>query len=205
MATFALENLRETKLGMMPRPDQRAVVFLDIDDVLCVHPTLNTRQVQAALAGDDTVDADEVWQQIFHRHAVENLRQLNDEFQPLYVISSSWTLHMSREQLCAAFTATGLGFVADHLHEHWRTSRDDVSYRLVEIEAWLDEHGWCGTRLLASAPFAIIDDVLSGQSLVGSHLEKQTVFCNASGGFLYPQLQAARKILGASLERNDGI
>ena len=184
---------------------QRPLVFLDIDDVLCVHRTLNTKDVLAVLASDETIAASTVWQNIFHRHAVENLRQLNDEFQPWYVISSSWTLHLDKEQLCEAFEATGLGFVADNLHEHWHTPRDENSYRLVEIEAWLDTQAWRGSRLYATGRCLIIDDVLSGQSLVGSHLESQTVFCEASAGFLYPQLKQAREILDEGLVTNDGI
>lgn len=201
--TVAIVDIKDrqiTQNGDTARSDQRPIVFLDIDDVLCIHRNFNTRQVLAALAGDEAVDADEVWQQIFHRHAVENLRLLNDEFRPLYVISSSWTLHMSREQLCAAFAATGLNFVAENLHEHWRTPRDDDSYRLVEIEAWLNLRVWRGTRLLAAAPFLIIDDVRSGESLVASHVEQRTVFCDASVGFLYPQLSAARKILASEVK-----
>ncbi|MEV4780122.1 HAD domain-containing protein [Burkholderia sp. LMU1-1-1.1] len=205
MTILDTANMKNKGPGDAPNADLRALVFLDIDDVLCVHRTLNTKDVLAVLDNDGTVDASTVWQQIFHRHAVENLRQLDDEFRPWYVVSSSWTLHLTREQLCAAFEATGLGFVADNLQEHWCTPRDDDSYRLVEIDAWLDLHAWRGTRLLAAAPYVIIDDVLSGQSLVGSHLEEHAVFCDASGGFLYPQLEAARKILGASLGRDDGI
>ena len=196
MAVVDIKDLQFTQDDHTARPGQRPIVFLDIDDVLCIHRNFNTRQVIAVLAGDPAVDADEVWQQIFHRHAVENLRQLDDEFRPWYVISSSWTLHLTREQLCATFAATGLGFVSENLHEHWCTPRDDDSYRLVEIDAWLDAHTWHGSRLLAQAPFVIVDDELSGQSLVGSHLEKRTVFCKASSGFLYPQHQAARAILG---------
>jgi len=78
----------------------RPVVFLDIDDVLCVNRLYNTRQVLAVLDGDESINACEVWQQIFHASARANLRQLHDEFEPIYVISSSWTLHLSREQLC---------------------------------------------------------------------------------------------------------
>ena len=204
VATVDIKNLQITQNGGTALRGQRPVVFLDIDDVLCIHRNFNTRHVLAALTGDEGVDADEVWQQIFHRHAVENLRELDDEFRPWYVVSSSWTLHLTREQLCAAFVATGLSFVADNLHKHWCTPRDDDSYRLVEIDAWLDLHAWRGTQLLAPAPFLIIDDELSGQSLVGSHVEQRTVLCDASTGFLYPQLRAARKILGTSQERNDG-
>lgn len=197
VATVDIKDLQITHNGDTALRGQRPIVFLDIDDVLCIHRNFNTRQVLAALAGDPAVDADEVWQQIFHPHAVENLRQLDDEFRPLYVISSSWTLHVNREQLCATFTKTGLGFVGDNLHAVWCTPRDINSYRLVEIDAWLDTSKWRGSRLLVPAPFVIIDDELSGQSLVGSHLEGLTVFCEASAGFLFPQLKQAREILSA--------
>lgn len=171
---------------------QRAVVFLDIDDVFAVHRLYNTRQVLAVLAGDESIDAEQVWQQIFHPLARDNLRRLHDEFHPWYVISSSWTLHLTKEQLCEAFRQTGLEFVADNLHEFWCTPRDDDSYRLTEIDSWLDTHA-----SLTPIAYLILDDELSGQSLVGSHLEGVVVFCEESVGFLYPQLQAARAILAS--------
>lgn len=185
-----MQNLKSEAASEQRRP----LVFLDIDDVLCVDRTLNTRQVSAALAGDVTVNADEVWKHIFHAAAVENLRQLHAEYGPDYVVSSSWTLHLSREQLCATFQLTGLDFVAENLHQFWCCPRDEGSCRLWEIEAWLDTHLPKGAM-----PFVIIDDVISGGSLVGSDLETHTVFCNASAGFMYPQLQAARKILSANM------
>jgi hypothetical protein len=181
-----------------PLPDAeklRAVVFLDIDDVLCVHRTLNTRQVLAVLAGDISVDAREVWQQIFHASARDNLRQLHDEFMPEYVISSSWTLHLNREQLCETFKRTSLEFVADNLHDQWCTPRDDDSYRLTEIDAWLDTH-----VVLTPAPFLILDDMLSGQSIPGSHLEDRSVLCDAWVGFTHPKLRTAQKILRQQLK-----
>lgn len=182
-----------------PSPGTRPVrplVFLDIDDVLCVHPTLNTRQVLAALAGDETIDATEVWQRVFHASARENLRQLHEEFEPTYVVSSSWVLHLDREQLRETFRRTGLEFVAENLHEHWRTPRDDDSYRLVEIEAWLDTHA-----LLTPVPYVIVDDQVSGQSLVGSHLEAMCVLCDAWVGFTHPKLRTAQKILRGQAAR----
>jgi hypothetical protein len=170
-------------------------VFLDIDDVLCVHRTMNTRQVLAALRGDNAINAEDVWQQIFHASARGNLRQLHDEFEPLYVISSSWTLHLNHEQLCQVFRLTGLEFVAENLHQHWQTPRDEGnSYRLVEIENWLDIH-----TLLTPVPFVVIDDVVSGQSIPGSHLEERTVLCEAWSGFMFKQLAQARSILQAQL------
>lgn len=173
----------------------RPVLFLDIDDVLCVHRTLNTREVLAALAGDETVDAATVWQQIFHASARENLRQLHGEFQPRYVISSSWALHLSRDQMTETFRHTNLEFVAENLHGFWSTPRDDeTSYRLTQIEAWLDTHA-----LLSPVAYVIIDDHISGQSLVGSHLEDHVVLCEAWAGFMYPQLKQAQSILRAQL------
>lgn len=172
----------------------RPIVFLDIDDVLCVHRTMNTREVLAALEGDETVDTAAVWQQIFHPAAAEYLRQLHFEFEPEYVISSSWTLHLTKAQLCAAFEFTGLAFVAENLHEQWCTPRDDESYRLVEIDAWLETH-----TSTSPAAFLIIDDHVSGQSLVGSHLEDRAVLCEAWKGFMFKELAAARGILHAQI------
>ncbi len=178
----------------------RPLVFLDIDDVLCVHRTMNTREVLAALSGDDTVNAANVWQEIFHASVRENLRQLHDEFEPLYVISSSWTLHPNRGQQCQVFRRTGLEFVAENLHEHWHTLRDKNgdSYRLVEIDAWLDAHA-----LMTPVAYVIIDDVVSdvvsSQSIPGSHLEEQAVLCAAWLGFTFRQLAQARSILQAQL------
>lgn len=180
-----LQNIQQVK----------PIIFLDIDDVLCVHRTLNTRQVLAALAGDETVDADEVWQQIFHPAARENLRALDEEFNPTYVISSSWTLHLDAQQLRETFQHTGIGFVADNLHQVPFTPRDEDSYRLVEIDAWLDTYLAPTLSQAYATSYLIIDDVISGQSLLGSHLENRTVFCDAWTGFTYPKLVAAQKIL----------
>jgi hypothetical protein len=155
---------------------------------------MNTREVLAALAGDETVDAPAVWQQVFHVAAVEYLRQMHLEFEPQYVISSSWTLHLSKAQLIETFRRTGLEFVAENLHEHWCTPRDDDSYRLVEIDSWLDTHA-----LVAPVPLLVIDDVVSGQSLASSHLEDRCVLCDAWGGFMFKQLAHARGILQAQL------
>lgn len=177
----------------------KPVIFLDIDDVLCVHRTLNTRQVLAALAGDETVDAHEVWQQIFHPAARENLRALDEEFSPTYVISSSWTLHLDLQQLRETFHLTGIGFVAESLHQAPFTPRDEDSYRLVEIDAWLDTYLAPALSQASSTTYLIIDDVISGQSLLGSHLEDRTVFCDAWTGFTYPKLVTAQKILRGGL------
>lgn len=168
---------------------QHATIFLDIDDVLCVHRNFNTCQVLAALTGDVSILPETIWEEIFHANARQNLWQLHEEFHPRYVISSSWTLYLSREQLCDVFQKTGLWFVAENLHDIWCTPRSADSYRMTEIENWLD------MQMYTNGPVLILDDELSGQSLVGSHLEAQAVLCDESAGFLHPNLVAAREIL----------
>jgi hypothetical protein len=162
----------------------RAVIFLDFDDVLAVHREHNSSQVLAAFKQSTLDDIPELWDHVFHHSARTNLRSLHDEFTPLYVISSSWTLHFDREQICEVLRRTGLSFVVDHLHRDWCTPRHGGSYRLTEIEGWLDMHS-PDTPL----PCLVLDDELSGQSIRGSLLEKHAVLCDASVGFTYPKLR----------------
>lgn len=176
---------------------RRPLVFLDIDDVLRLHPTLNARQALAAILGDQSTDPQYVWQNIFHAAASENLRLLDLEFSPLYVISSSWTGRLNRDQICETFTRTGLQFVANNLHERWCTLRWAESSRFAEIHAWLDANWLHSHKLALLPPFVILDDVRSGASLIGSHLHHMTVLCNEAGGFMFPQLRTAQHILRA--------
>lgn len=60
-----------------------AIIFLDIDDVLCIHQRFNNRDVLAALAGDSTVSAGRVFTEIFHPVACYYLRELHTELLPL--------------------------------------------------------------------------------------------------------------------------
>lgn len=196
-----IRNLRSTESREHRVPDRRPVVLVDIDDVLCVHQKYNTREILAALAGKDEVHSELVFGEIFHAAARANLRQLDDEFKPYYVITSSWAEQMTQEQFRETFTRTGLGFVAENLHPSWVTPRDEDSYRLVEIDAWLDTCGLLQLSLYAPAPFVILDDELSGQSLTGSHLEGWTVFCEPSIGFINSKLLEAQNILRRQTRR----
>lgn len=177
--------------------DRRPLIFLDIDDVLSLHPRLNARQALAAIRGDQSIDPQYIWQNIFHAAASENLRQLDLEFSPLYVISSSWTSRLNRDQICETFVRTGLQFVANNLHERWCTVGWAQSSRFAEIHAWLDANWAHLYKLPLSPPFVIIDDVRSGSSLIGSHLHHMTVLCDEAGGFMFPQLRTAQHILRA--------
>lgn len=201
MATFRLEDMS----GALPGHERvfeatRPLVFLDIDDVLCVYNTFNSRDVLAALAGDSTVNAEKVLSEVFHPVARHYLSELHDEYLPLYIISSSWTLHLTREQLCETFHRTGIGFVGDSLHGNWCTVRRVGSNRRVEIEGWLTY--WLQSpTLINRPPVLIIDDLHSGRSLYASALASVTVFCTAGIGLTYREFQNARTILKSQLDK----
>jgi hypothetical protein len=172
----------------------RPIAFLDFDDVLAVHREHDSRQVEFAFKNESLDEDPELWQWVFHYSARTNLKTLHEEFQPEYVISSSWTGFLSREQICEVMRRTGLDFVAENLHAVWCTPREPGSYRLTEIERWTDKH-----NLVIRRPFVILDDELSGQSIPGSHLEEHAVLCDAWVGFTHPKLKQAQQILRTQL------
>ncbi|MES2299934.1 MAG: HAD domain-containing protein [Pseudomonadota bacterium] len=181
----------KVRLGMRP------VVFADLDDVFAIHQKHNSFQVLAAFKNAALDDVPSLWKHIFDASACKNLRTLHDEFAPEYVISSSWASFLDRAQICEVLRRTGLEFVVENLHQDWRTPREDGSYRLTEIDKWLDTHA-----LEAPLPYVILDDHLSGQSLPGSHLDKRAVLCDAWIGFTHPKLRSAQKILRDQLRRH---
>lgn len=168
----------------------KPVVFLDFDDVLAIHQVHNGYRVLDAFANGTTDAVPDLWHAVFNASACRNLQTLHDEFQPYYVISSSWASHLVRSEISEVLTRTGLTFVSCNLSEHWRTPRDTNSSRLSEIEAWLELYA--STNTLA---FVILDDYMSGRALAGSRFEQRTVFCEAWLGFTYAKLRTARKIL----------
>lgn len=168
----------------------QAIVLLDLDDVLAIHPKYNSFGVLAAFESAALDDVPSLWQYLFDASACKNLKTLHDEFFPEYVVSSSWTSFLDREQICEVLRRTGLGFVVENFHQEWCTSREDESYRLTEIEGWLEIHALGTPR-----PYLILDDLVSGQSLQGSRLEGRAVLCDAWVGFTHPKLRSAQKIL----------
>lgn len=168
----------------------RPVVILDFDDVVAVHREHNSFQVLAAFKHAALDDVPKLWECVFDSSARANLRKLHDEFVPEYVISSSWTSFLDRTQICEVLRRTSLEFVAENLHHDWCTPREDGSYRLTEIDKWLELRA-----LDAPLPYVILDDLMSGQSIPGSHLEGRAVLCDAWMGFTHPKLRSAQKIL----------
>ena len=176
----------------------KTIVFLDFDDVLAVHPEHTSSAVVAALKFGG--EAAELWENVFHMRARANLRTLYDEFAPQFVISSSWATYLSRDQVADVLTRGRLGFVAEALHEDWRSALDVGAFRVTDISRWIQQHEH-------EPPFAyvILDDVSSGQTLYGSPLQSSTVFCAEWEGFIDSRLIDAQIILRTQLLLANGI
>ncbi|MDN4052261.1 HAD domain-containing protein [Massilia sp. YIM B02763] len=168
----------------------RPLIFLDFDDVLAIDPYKNSAEGMFASRTGFIDDAAGLWRGSFHEPARSNLLRLHDEFEPEYIITSSWTTFLSREQISKILLLTNLKFVDRNLHYAWTTIREDNSYRLTEIDNWLKINNTNEPR-----PYLILDDDLNGQSLSGSHLEINSVLCEPWAGFTAVKLKLAQLIL----------
>lgn len=168
----------------------RPLVFLDLDDVLCLSDVHHSGQLLKIVQGK-IPDYPELWKNLVDAGAAANLRLLNHEFNPWFVISSSWATYLSREQMCKALTRTELQFVIDNLHSEWATPRALSSSRRDEIEWWLDAHRESGQ------PFLVIDDTNSGYTLIRSQLayDGHVVLCKSEFGFTRKRFKEARQRL----------
>jgi hypothetical protein len=141
---------------------QRPIVFLDIDDVVCL-----------GSGGIDCTqyfrgrrkEADTPFATMLSPESVDALRQIHRGLagEVCYVISSSWREAMTREQLQTALQRGGLEFVATNMLEEQRwatpTATDPRHGRVDEILTWMERHH-------KGQPWVILDDSLSGGELV---------------------------------------
>jgi hypothetical protein len=180
--------------------DARNIVFLDMDDVLCLDNVHHSGQMLKIF--EQTIpDYPEMWDYLVDAGAAENLRQLHAEFNPLYVISSSWATYLDQEQMCEALTRTQLQFVVKNLHAEWKTPRARSSSRRDEIEWWLKAQREPGQ------PFIIIDDSWSGTGLAYSPLawDGHVILCKSGFGFTKKRLKEARRQLQRQAAVGHGI
>lgn len=193
---FATRNVKP-RLAMK---SHRPIIFLDMDEVLCISEEHNSVQMMMCYRRNE-MDWPELWAGLVDAEAAANLRRLHDEFNPLYVVSSSWATYLPREQMCDVFVRTGLGFVPENLHHAWVTPRGRSTARFDEIDFWLAEF-----RIHAQA-FLVIDDTMSGWSLVDSPLERDghVVYCEPAKGFTADRLEQARAKLRSQLIGNEEI
>lgn len=172
----------------------QTLVFLDFDDVLAVHPEHTSRRVVVALRSGSPDQFAELWANVFHETARQNLRELFDEFAPQFVISSSWATFLSRAEVSEVLVRGGLDFVARALHVDWRSAVEIGAFRASDVTTWLRRYG----GPLQSA-FVILDDTASGHSLYGTPLQQNVVFCEEWQGFIDIRLVQAQAILRRQL------
>ena len=169
----------------MPEATPDPVLFLDIDDVLCLNTIYGSYDVVSALQGVHPFP-DDVFEKAFDSRACEVLAGVHSAMggQLQYVISSTWRESFDEEQMREVFRRTGIGFVGRALHARWCTPiRPESGRRVDDIAAWLD-------RWHAGESFAILDDDYSGYSLapaitVGGHpFHGRVVLCQEKVGLL---------------------
>ena len=144
----------------MSQSDQHPILFLDIDDVLCLNNVYGGYDVIRAIRGVHPFPED-VYKKVFDTRACEVLASIHSAMggNIQYVISSTWREELEEEQMREVFRRTGIGFVGHALHEYWCTPVGPRRGRRADdIAAWLDD--WHEGQA-----FAIVDDVYSGPSL----------------------------------------
>ena len=164
----------DTRLGALHRAADgplRPIVFLDIDDALCLSDPHGGFDAIAAVS-DRHLNPDSVYKELFTSTAVMALKRVHERMDARvqYVISSTWRESFTRHDLVAVFRRAGLGFVAERLvaGDAWRTPpKFQRSQRVHEIAQWLDQHH-------IGEPFVIVDDTHSGASLMLAHAATDT-------------------------------
>ena len=182
-----------------------AILFLDIDDVLCLNRTYGGYDVIRAIS-DVHPSPEAVFREVFDESACAVLRGLhgamNGNLQ--YVISSTWREAFDYEQMREVLRRGGLGFVASALHEQWRTPiRFEGSMRANDIAEWLD-------TFHRGEPFAIVDDTYSGPSLMSALTKPvhpfhgRVVLCQENVGLLPEHAETLLSALHRPVEVTPG-
>lgn len=141
----------------------RAVLFLDIDDVVGLNRPYGGYDVALALSPKSRGRASAppgLWRELFDATACGHLRRIDEAFHPTYVISSSWKRVLDDVKLRDALNRGGLKFVVDSLHRAMVTPTiKGRTNRWAEICAWLQSHPEFASR------WVVLDDELSGTGL----------------------------------------
>lgn len=140
------------------------VLFLDLDDVLCLNNPFGGYDVlehlQEVRTGHKTeADLQPVWNQLFDDAAKAHLAKVHGEFAPIYVMSTSWSRFCDRPLLESILRSTSLTFVAENLHEDWETQKAPGQTRAEQVRSWLDRHPEFESH------WVVIDDEASGSGL----------------------------------------
>lgn len=122
--------------------------------------------------------------------AVAVLQELVDEYEPTFVLTTSWLRLMDREACDGLLAQCDLAFLWERLHEQWEAPQVRGQTRFDAIQSWLRlNHG--------GESFVIIDDALSGTGLQESRYNKQgrVVLCEVNTGLLSEHLPRLRNAL----------
>lgn len=173
------------------RGSERApLLFLDIDDVLCISHHHGGRQAALALNPRRAADAAPFpWEQLFEEEARLALNLLMERARPRIVVTSTWLALFNRAAMTEVFRLSGLPRVADAMHAQWDAPQNRFETRLAAVERWLAANH-------RGEAFAVLDDRESGTGLTGSLMEREgrVVFCEVGRGLhvgLLPALEAA--------------
>jgi hypothetical protein len=171
----------------------RPILFLDLDDVLCLNDPYGGYDV---LTGEV---ADGIWEALFHVPAVKTLLRVLDECQPAVVLTTSWLRFLDRQGFEELFVKTGLAKVEAALHPAaWEAPQNRGNSRLEAIEAWMSAHH-------NGEPFVMLDDMLSGTGLGRSRSDRRgaVVLCEVGVGLTEAHLDAVRRALGVGSRASD--
>lgn len=165
-------------------PQIRPLIFLDLDDVLCLNTPYGGHDLLRRRYPND------FWEKLFSKEATSVLLKLIREHDPSIVLTTSWLRLLERPGFDRLFRATGLGAVADRLHESWDAPQNREMSRLQAIESWLQRHH-------LGESFAVLDDHLSGTGLAGSKIDKaqRVVLCEVGVGLVTAHENRIRKAL----------
>lgn len=153
-------NDDDGETGIEP-PEGGPVLFLDLDDVLCLSDPFGGWDAFEAVQAK-RIDADLVFAHLFHSPAVDVLRAVHESVGGLrYVVTSTWRNLFNRSQFAEVLRRSGLDFVATSLERkgRWATVHWPQRTRLNEIAEWLCRNG-------EGEPFAVLDDTYSGRPLM---------------------------------------
>lgn len=176
MAT-ELTSRPDGRMQVVEALQQRGLLLLDIDDVLCMSQPFGGYHARGALwrPADEPRD---IWEKLFHPKAVAATQELMRKCRPRVVLTTSWLAILDRQHFVEVFLRTGLEAVAEALHEYWDAPANLGETRHAAISKWLTAHH-------RGEPLLILDDLQSGESLVESEWSAagHQILCEPERGF----------------------
>jgi hypothetical protein len=155
---------------------QRPLLFLDLDDVLCIVTGPEAFQTPTAL---------------WHPPAVRVLRTVLETHRPRVVLTTGWLRLLTRDGFEALFRRSGLTELADALdNQRWDAPAVGSDTRLKAIETWLYAYH-------QGEPLVVLDDEMSGTGLRDSWLDRdnRVVWCELGVGLYDGHLPAVANAL----------